>query len=184
MKHNKRKNMKKLLTLVGTALAIGFAHAAAVQWNSGSVGEGFKGPDGNSLASSTAYTMIVTFYSDASGANVLATSTATSARPNGAYSATTVDGVTSPFSASTTYYVKALIKANDGSATWETDIASFTMPANANVNLNFTTGAGFDTVSQKWASGGWETGGSVPEPTSGLLVLVGLAGLALRRRRA
>ena len=35
------------------------------------------------------------------------------------------------------------------------------------------------------ATGGWQVvGGNVPEPTSGLLVLVGLAGLALRRKRA
>ena len=34
-------------------------------------------------------------------------------------------------------------------------------------------------------TGGWQViGGNVPEPTSGLLVLVGLAGLALRRKRA
>ena len=31
---------------------------------------------------------------------------------------------------------------------------------------------------------GWQTVGAVPEPTSGLLLLMGVAGLALRRRRA
>ena len=31
---------------------------------------------------------------------------------------------------------------------------------------------------------GWTTTGAIPEPTSGLLMLVGLAGLALRRKRA
>ena len=30
----------------------------------------------------------------------------------------------------------------------------------------------------------WSTMGAVPEPTSGLLILLGMAGLALRRRRA
>lgn len=31
---------------------------------------------------------------------------------------------------------------------------------------------------------GWYTGAAVPEPTSGLLMLLGMAGLALRRKRA
>ena len=59
---------------------------------------------------------------------------------------------------------------------------------------NFDTYAGADDVVQvKWGdqseriaaagAGAWASA-SVPEPTSGLLMLVGLAGLALRRRRA
>ena len=33
-------------------------------------------------------------------------------------------------------------------------------------------------------SGGWQSAAAVPEPTSGLLMLLGMAGLALRRKRA
>ena len=56
---------------------------------------------------------------------------------------------------------------------------------------SFDTYAGTMTQNVKWgsqstasqAAGAW-TSVSVPEPTSGLLLLVGMAGLALRRRRA
>lgn len=56
---------------------------------------------------------------------------------------------------------------------------------------SFNTLSGTETTSIKWgdqetassAAGAWKSASAVPEPTSGLLMLVGLAGLALRRRR-
>ena len=43
---------------------------------------------------------------------------------------------------------------------------------------------GSNEYASAWGNGTIATTASVPEPTSGLLMLVGLAGLALRRRRA
>ncbi len=57
----------------------------------------------------------------------------------------------------------------------------------------FTTYTGTETAQVKWgsqstasqAAGAWTSvTSSVPEPTSGLLMLLGMAGLALRRKRA
>jgi hypothetical protein len=49
------------------------------------------------------------------------------------------------------------------------------------VTYNLDASLGFDKFA---GSTGWTGTVAVPEPTSGLLMLVGLAGLALRRRRA
>ena len=176
--------MKKLLTIAGAVLLAGFANAAAVSWNTGAFKDGFADPDGNSLAGSTAYTIIVSFFSDAEGKNLVTSSTQTTAKGNGAYNSKTAD----VFGSSTTYYVSAVLSANDGSASMEIGSTSFTTPGNGDVNVNFTTGAGFDSATPKWPASGWSTSGGgggegVPEPTSGLLLLVGGAMLALRRKQ-
>ena len=171
--------MKKLIILTSVVVLAGFANAASVQWNSGLFTEGFVGPDGNSLKNSTAYTMVVSFYSDSKGNTTLTTSQQTKAKPNGAYNNTTAD----VFNSGVTYYVSAILSATDGSSSLKSGIASFTMPDTGNGNLNFQSGSGFDTTSKKWASGGWESQ-SVPEPTSALLMLFGFAGLALKRKNA
>ena len=48
-------------------------------------------------------------------------------------------------------------------------------------NVTFASGSAASTLSN---ASNWQSYGAVPEPTSGLLMLLGMAGLALRRKRA
>lgn len=168
--------MKKLIMLVGVMVLAGIANAASVKWNTGAFTAGFADKDGNSLANSTAYSIIVSFYSDAKGSSLVTSSTQTKAKGNGAYNAQT-DSTVYDFTAGTTYYASAII--SDGSNELKSNLASFTMPDTGDANINFTLGTGFDTVANQWSSSGWQ---SVPEPTSALLMLLGFAGLTLKRK--
>ena len=83
------------------------------------------------------------------------------------------------------FYIKALMTV-DGT-TYEMNIYA---DGSATSGTMFTLGSDLDNTSRStftWASGTY--GGtmwsaqSVPEPTSGLLLLLGMAGLALKRKR-
>lgn len=180
--------MKKILILA-VALAIGVvAEAANVSWNTGKL----YLPNADGTWSTTAATadtvgswaITVAFYdstqaSFAAGGDLSDSSITTL---SGA-----LNGTATGFENGKTYYMSAIL-------TYTTDDYTFTKEFEKVAFSTKTTGATSANMQQTtvFASKmidtttplGWTITSNVPEPTSGLLLLLGVAGLALKRRRA
>ena len=151
--------------------------AVAVTWQTGT---GIKTAEGSSFTTSTSgYTATIALFTDAdcttafdAGGSLTDTSYATKA------SAGFAGASAASFDAGTYYTVLTL---SNGTKSWTSDVGSFTIAAGATsgITVNFTSGlnlGGSSLINNNAYA--------VPEPTSGLLALVGFAALVLRRRRA
>jgi len=182
--------MKKLMIMLGVvACAIG-VQAAAVTWSTGkfqtanATGTGFSG---STLSGATdgAYLATIYFFTDSACENAVAGVTGntdtTSTKTGKAFNGTTSDS----FNAGSTYYTYLTILDNTTKSELKSGIASFTVDPLQDPIVNFWTGEGFNETfsgtTGAFASSGWT---AAPEPTSGLLLLLGVAGLALKRKRA
>lgn len=192
--------MKKLIMMIAVVVAAVAANAATVTWGA-SKGHLYQaGSDTVKVTSGTAYLMFATTAFDQSDL----VSAFAAAEGD---SAATIAAMTASGALATgfgTVGSNARIATTDSTYAMKGDMSAYFVVFNGdNMYISSAADVAYDSVSDAAtfafasqstpskaaamdASAGYTGAGwyAVPEPTSGLLMLVGLAGLALRRRRA
>ena len=165
--------MKKIMFALVIGCIAAFAQASTVKWSVTSI----KDADGNLIgATSDKYSALVTFYDSEGAAIAGATSSSTTSNAGSGMS-----GSWTGAALSTTYYADIVITEIATGNTLTSEKAQFATSASATYSINFANGTGFSTSGAKVNYNNWA---AAPEPTSGLLLLLGVAGLALKRKRA
>ena len=179
--------MKKIMIAVAAVMLGISANAATIQWSTTAVS---ASPDAAASAGWAVYVMDASTFSAFSALdgdkvaayaadNALYTGATTAAR-GGAIAASITDG---NFAANQTVSSYMVIFNNSSAA----DATYYAYTATGSTTISeggADSSIGFGTFANATAAtGGWQST-DVPEPTSGLLLLLGVAGLALKRKRA
>ncbi len=169
--------MKKMMIALAAVAACVVANAATIKWNTGTVyavnadGSWDTSTKGASAEGSFAFTA---YLYDTDGTTLL------ESMANSGWSLSKASGTfTGTYNNSQTYYValEATYTTTAGTQTFTaTDAVAYSMPGTGNGTPNFTTLGVINTSATQFTA--------VPEPTSGLLLLLGMAGLALKRKIA
>ncbi len=186
--------MKKIMVAAVAVAFAAVAHAAAFNWSSSgtNAAKTFYGPDGaTALASGTVVYLLDSGVSGNSQADLVAgirggksitdftTITSTTLDSN---SRLTAKGFEYGTAGNDYNFYMAIVSGDNVFVSADKGASA---QASDTVTVAFS---GIKTATQTlkadgaYAGGGWYA--AVPEPTSGLLMLLGIAGLALRRRRA
>ena len=194
--------MKKLMFVLAAVLAAGMVQAASINWGTGTGIKGVTSDTNPAFGSSNAasgtlnvYVWLVdaaTYNStgvdkiwDAYGSK-LGTATASITGKGGAAGTNVkTTGLSFSTTENTPYYGLVLVGLDtDKDGTLDYYIAN---KATANINTAGTDATVGGLAKNLGGTGGTAITGwtaAVPEPTSGMLLLLGMAGLALRRKRA
>jgi hypothetical protein len=198
VQNKKRKTkMKKIMIAAAIVCAAVMAQAATVSWGNGFGINAYNQPgDEGAAYSGTIYLMNGDATAAASFINTVLAATDYTAAFNTAVGSSVASmthagfepaakGFETTLTGAQSFYVVALDAANSG--VYVSEVVDANIMAIGESDVRFTHDApyengAFASTQTSYAGSGWYT--AVPEPTSGLLMLVGLAGLALRRRRA
>ena len=160
----------------------GMTQAASFKWTTGALtapnADGTPGAT-SAAAASGSWLATVLLYSDSACTTPIAGVTGNSSSTVNAMSSAiggTFADATFSYDGSTPYYAVLELSYTTaaGTQTLTTDVVSTTLKKTGSTTLSFSTAISNAT----WSAA------AVPEPTSGLLMLLSMAGLALRRKRA
>ena len=181
--------MKKILMAVAVVALAASTQAAAFVWKTSTTGKIYQPGTSTTLATGTAYIFDAAAVSQATlfaslmdGADISTLGALdSSAIASGAIAAK----ASAPFSWDGTSNLSAYIAIVDGNNFYIGGIKTGAPQDVGATQLSFNEASASKAVlntTGAYAGAGWYQ--AVPEPTSGLLMLVGLGALALRRRRA